>query len=100
MLSLEQSNIIREQLQQENADEFVEELIMCYATDTNRIEELLVLIPKIANRQLQIKQKQILEYVWAFNLLLLERVRYPISQRKSKSKQFLDSVCVGCITHD
>ena len=103
MLSLEQSNIIKKQLQQENAHEFVENLIMGYATDTNRIEELLVLIPKIANRQLQIKQKQILEYVWAFNLLLSERVRYPISQRKSKSKHKDDAdfptLLYGCKAH-
>lgn len=103
MLSLEQSNIIKEQLQQENAHEFVEELIMCYATDTNRIEELLVLIPKIANRQLQIKQKQIMEYVWAFNLLLSERVRYPIPQRKSRGKNkdatYFPTLLYGCKAH-
>ena len=70
MLSSEQSNIIREQLQQENAHEFVESLIMSYASDTTRIGELLALIPKIADRQLQVKQKQIQEYVFAYNLLL------------------------------
>ena len=103
MLSSEQSNIIREQLQQENVHEFVENLIICYATDTNRIGELLTLIPRIADWQLRIKQKQILEYVWAFNLLLSERVRYPISQRKSKSKHKDDAdfptLLYGCKAH-
>lgn len=101
MLSLEQSDIIKEQLQQENAHEFVETLIMCYAMDTNRIGELLTLIPRIADRQLQIKQKQILEYIWAFNLLLSERVRYPIAQRKSKSKNDADfpTLLYGCKAH-
>lgn len=56
MLSMEQSDIIKKQLQKENVHEFVEKLIMSYATDTNRIGELLALIPRIADRQLQIKR--------------------------------------------
>ena len=103
MLSSKQSNIIKEQLRQENAHEFVENLIMSYATDTNRTGELLALIPRIADRQLQIKQKQVLEYVWAFNLLLSERVRYPIPQRKSKSKHkddaYFPTLLYGCKAH-
>ncbi|EHG33205.1 hypothetical protein [Enterocloster clostridioformis] len=103
MLSTEQSNIIKEQLQQENAHEFVEELIMSYASDTTRIGELLALIPRIADRQLQIKQKQISEYIWAFNLLLTERIRYPIPQRKSKSKNkdaaYFPTLLYGCKAH-
>lgn len=101
MLSMEQSNIIKEQLQQENAHEFVEKLIMAYATDTNRISKLLALIPKIADRQLQIKQKQIQEYAWAFDLLLSERIRYPIPQRKSKNKDGADfpTLLYGCKAH-
>ncbi len=103
MLLLEQLNIIKEQLQQENAHEFVETLIVGYATDTIRIGELLTLIPKIADRQLQIKQKQILEYSWAYDLLLAERVRYPIPQRKSKSKKKYNpdfpTLLYGCKAH-
>lgn len=103
MLSLEQSNIIKEQLQQENVHEFVENLIMSYATDTHRIGELLALIPKIADRQLQIKQKQVQEYAWAYDLLLVERDRYPIPQRKHKSKKEYNpdfpTLLYGCKTH-
>lgn len=103
MLSTEQSNIIKEQLQQENAHEFVEKLIMSYATDTTKIGALLAMIPKIADRQLQIKQKQILEYVWAFNLLLSERVRYPIPQRKLRGKNkdvaYFPTLLYGCKAH-
>lgn len=103
MLSPEQSDIIKEQLQQENAHEFVEALIMGYASDTNRIRELLALIPKLADQQLQIKQKQIQEYAWAFDLLLSERIRYPIPQRKSKSKKKDDAdfptLLYGCKAH-
>lgn len=103
MLSLEQSDIIKEQLQHNNAREFVEKLIMDYATDTNRIGELLALIPKIAERQLQIKQKQVQDYVWAYDLLLVERVRYPIPQRKSKGKKEYDpdffTLLYGCKAH-
>lgn len=103
MLSLEQLSIIKEQLQQENAHEFVENLIMSYATDTNRIGELLTLIPKIADRQIQIKQKRIQEYTWAYNLLLSERIRYPIPQRKTKSKSKSEAdfptLLYGCKVH-
>lgn len=101
MLSLEQSNVIKEQLQQENAHEFIENLIMSYATDIIRIGDLLALIPKIADRQLQIKQKQIQEYVWAFNLLLSERIRYPIQKQKLKSKEHADfpMLLYGCKAH-
>ena len=103
MLSLEQSDIIKKQLQKENVHEFVEKLIMSYATDTNRIGELLALIPKIAERQLQIKQKQVQEYAWAYDLLLAERVRYPIPQRKSNSKKKYNpdfpTLLYGCKAH-
>jgi len=103
MLSFEQSTIIKEQLKQENVHEFVEKLIMLYATDTDRIGELLALIPKIAERQLQIKQKQVQEYAWAYDLLLVERDRYPIPQRKPKSKKEYNpdfpTLLYGCKAH-
>lgn len=103
MLSSEQSNIIIDQLQQENVHEFFENLIMSYATDTIRIRELLALISKITDRQLQIKQKQIQEYSWAYDLLLSERVRYPIPQRKSKNKNKdeadFPTLLYGCKAH-
>lgn len=98
MLSSEQSNIIREQLQQENAHEFVESLIMSYASDTTRIGELLALIPKIADRQLQIKQKQIQEYVFAYNLLLGERLRCKSKGGKVSKPEFT-TLLYGCKAH-
>lgn len=98
MLSFEQSSIIKEQLQQENAHEFVEMLIMHYATDTNRIGELLTLIPRIADRQLQIKQKQIREYVFAYNLLLGERLRCKSKNGKVSKPEF-STLLYGCKAH-
>lgn len=97
MLSLKQSNIIKEQLQQENAREFVENLIMNYATDTNRIRELLTLIPRIADQQLQIKKEQVQEYAFAYDLLLGERLKY-----KSKNKRYSPDFPIllyGCKAH-
>lgn len=103
MLSFEQMNIINEQLNQDNAHEFVEMLIMGYATDVQRISELLSLIPKIADKQLKIKQKRIQEYAWAYDLLLGERCRYPIPKRKSKSKKEYNpnfpTLLYGCKAH-
>ena len=98
MLSLKQTNIIKEQLRQENAHEFVENLIMSYATDTNRIGELLALIPRIADRQLQIKQKQIQEYVFAYNLLLGERLRCKSKAGKVYRPEFT-TLLYGCKAH-
>ena len=97
MLSTEQLNIIKEQLQQDSTNEFVETLIMCYATDTSRTGELLTLIPKIAERQLQIKKKQVQEYAFAYDLLLGERLKY-----KSKNKRYspdFNVLLYGCKTH-
>ena len=103
MLSFEQMNIINEQLQQENAHEFIEKIIMCYATVMERISELLSLIPKIADKQLKIKQERIQDYAWAYDLLLGERYRYPIPKRKSKIKKEYNSdfptLLYGCKAH-
>lgn len=99
MLSFEQMNIINEQLKQDNVHEFVESLIMLYATDVERISELLLLIPKIADKQLKIKQERIQDY----DLLLGERCRYPIPKRKSKSKKEYNpdfpTLLYGCKAH-
>lgn len=62
MLSYEQLNIIQEQLNRDNANEFVETLIMQYANSVENISELLSFIPKIADKQLKIKHQHIHGY--------------------------------------
>lgn len=98
MLSPEQSKIIKEQLQQENVYEFVENLIMGYTTDTSRTGKLLTLIPKIADRQLQIKKKEVQDYVCAYNLLLGERLRCKSKSNKVGKPDFI-TLLYGCKAH-
>lgn len=77
MLTSEQYGIINEQLLKENASEFVSTLINCYANTVDRASELISYIPKIAERQLQIKQEKINQYSFATNLMLADRHLHP-----------------------
>ena len=88
MLSIEQSKIIIEQVHAENADEFVDRLIIAYASDIKRIGRLLSLIPKLAENQLEFSNKRTQEYCIACDLLISERYRYPISKRKNKKESY------------
>ncbi len=87
MLSLEQEKIIYEQLQMENAPEFVRTIILRYSNTTEHMSELLGLIPKIAENRIKEKQKIINDYAFGLDLLIGERYMYPIQKRKSKSKK-------------
>jgi len=69
-LTPKQFSIISEQLNEENASEFVETLIIQYATDVARTSKLLSLIPKITENQLKIAKNEVIEYSYATNLLL------------------------------
>lgn len=87
MLSIEQMQIINKQLTEDNASEFVNEVIMRYCTNVSRMTELLELIPKIAEKGIKERQERINEYYFATELLIGERCRYPIPKRKTKSKK-------------
>lgn len=87
MLDFEQTKIIKEQIAKENASEFVQKLILAYCTNTSRMTELLELIPKIAEKGIKERQERINDYYFGMQLLIGERCRYPIPQRKSKSKK-------------
>jgi hypothetical protein len=71
-LEPKQYSIILEQLEKENISEFVEALIISYATDVNRTSQLLSLIPKIAEMQLKIMKNEVVDYSIATNLLMSE----------------------------
>lgn len=87
MLSIEQENIICEQLHKENASEFVRAVILRYSNSTDHMLELLELIPKIAKNGIKEKQKIINDYAFGLDMLIGERHIYPIQKRKSKSKK-------------
>jgi hypothetical protein len=71
-LEPKQYSIISEQLEKENVFEFVETLILSYASDVNRTSKLLSLIPKIAENQLKIVKIEVIDYSIATNLLISE----------------------------
>lgn len=73
MLSIRQYKIIEEQLSSETASEFVKTLISKYANSVDTIGELLSYIPKIAEKQLQIKQKRINQYSFGMDLMIADR---------------------------
>lgn len=85
MLSMEQIRIIVEQLSSDNSKEFVENLILTYASDANRIEDLLMLIPRLASKQVKIKEEQIAQKDFAIDLLLSDVYRSVHSMKYKKS---------------
>lgn len=74
VLTNKQILIINEQLKEENVYEFIEMFILSYVSDTNKTSNLLSLIPKIANKQLQINTQRISEQSNAINLLMSYRI--------------------------
>jgi len=73
MLAPTQISIINEQLDKENVHEFVETLILAYASDVKRTSDLLSLIPTLAEKQLHISNTKIVEYSNTVNLLIGDR---------------------------
>jgi len=99
-LTIEQMSIINAQLKSENVKEIVETLILAYANDLNRTSYLLALIPKIAAKQLQIKDKRIVEFSVACDCLLGERHAYLTPKMKIKNFAKIDfatllQVCIA-----
>lgn len=87
MLSFEQERIIKEQLQKENAQDFVQSIILCYCKTPTEAASLLELIPKIVEKVIMSVQNKVYQYNWATLLLLAERHTFPIPERVEKSKK-------------
>lgn len=69
-LDPKQLSIISEQLQKENVTEFLEIFLIEYANDVKRTSHLLALIPAIAEKQLKIKNEEVIEHALATSLLI------------------------------
>lgn len=82
MLSMEQYKIIDEQLAKENVSEFVKTLLAKYGSTVETIGELLNYIPKLAEKQLEIKQKRINQYSWGMDLMIGDRYMHPGKYKK------------------
>lgn len=99
MLSLQQEQIITEQLSKENASEFVKELIRSYAVSVENISELLSYIPKLAEKQLAIKEAAIHQYSWATDLLIVDRNLHPHKYKKGDEKNQFCTLLYTCKAH-
>lgn len=99
MLSLEQYQIIEDQLSKETAKEFVKTLVWQYANTEDNISDLLQYIPKLAERQLQIKQKRINQYSWATDLLIGDRYNNPRTYKKSRENGRFCMLLYVCQAH-
>ena len=77
MLTLEQEKIIQQEISKSTANEFVKRLLDEYSNDLENLNKLLSFIPKLAEKSLNIKQREINRYSWSTDLLLAERYHYP-----------------------
>lgn len=99
MLSMEQSKIIDEQLLKENASEFVKTLLTKYGNTVETIGELLDYIPKLAEKQLEIKQRRINQYSWAMDLMIGDRYIHPGKYKKSDIHNRFVMLLYTCKAH-
>ena len=99
MLSTEQYKIIEEQLSKENAAEFVRVLIGRYSNTIENIEELLNYIPKLAVRQLEVKQKRLNQYSWGMDLLIGDRYNHHRKYKKEDSHGRFMTLLYSCKAH-
>ena len=99
MLSLEQYQIIKEQLSKETASEFVRAIIISYADTVDKISKLLNYIPQIADKQLQMKQEKINQYSWATDLIIADRYSHPGKYTKKDSHGRFCTLFYTCRVH-
>ena len=103
MLTAEQMNIIYNELSKSTADEFVRCLLDAYSNDLENLSKLLSYIPKLADKSLNIKQREINRYSWSMDLLLTERYHYPPRNRKtrknSKNSPEFPLLLYTCLSH-
>lgn len=99
MLSIDQYKIIEEQLSSETASEFVKALINRYANSVDAIGELLSYIPKLAEKQLQIKQKRINQYSFGMDLLIADWNIHPGKYNKNDANNRFVMLFYTCKAH-
>ena len=99
MLSIEQYQIIKDQLSKENTKEFVKVLLEKYANTVETINELLQYIPKLAEKQLEIKQKRINQYSWSTDLLIGDRYLHPHKYKKNEGNNQFCVLLYACHSH-
>lgn len=103
MLTAEQMNIIYNELSKSTADEFVRCLLDKYGDNLENLSKLLSYIPKLADKSLNIKQREINRYNWSTDLLLAERYHYPPNKRKVRKNSSFNpdfpTLLYTCLSH-
>ena len=99
MLSLEQYQIIENELSKETAKEFVKILLDKYANTVENISDLLQYVPKLAEKQLAIKQTVINQYSWATDLLISDRHLHPHKYKKNEENNKFCTLLYTCKSH-
>lgn len=99
MLSLEQYQIIKNELSKETAKEFVKTLLDMYANNVENISDLLSYIPRLAEKQLTIKQDIINQYSWSTDLLISDRYLHPHKYKKYEGDNRFYILLYTCKAH-
>lgn len=99
MLSLEQYQIIENELSKESAKEFVKTLLAKYTNTVENTSDLLSYIPQLAEKQLKIKQIVINQYSWATDLLISDRYMHPHKYKKNEENNQFCTLLYTCKAH-
>lgn len=99
MLSVEQYKIIEDQLSKDNSTEFVKTLINRYADSVETIGSLLSYIPKLAEKQLEMKQKRINQYSFGMDLVIGDRYTHLGKYKKDDAHGRFCTLFYTCKAH-
>ena len=99
MLSLEQYQILKNELTKETAKEFVKTLLDMYANNVENVSDLLSYIPQLAEKQLAIKQTIINQYSWSTDLLISDRHLHPHKYKKNEGNNQFCTLLYTCKAH-
>lgn len=99
MLSIEQLNTIENELSKDSASEFVLTILNRYASTVDRTSELLEHIPKLAEKQLQMKQTRLNQYSAGLDLLIADRHIHPSKYKKSEENMRFCTLYYVCKAH-
>lgn len=99
MLSIDQYKCIEDELSKESASEFVNTLLSKYADSVEKTSELLQYIPKLAEKQLLIKQQRLVQYAWATDTMIVDRYTHPPKYSKKDERMKFCTLFYTCKAH-
>lgn len=99
MLSMDQYKCIEDELSKESASEFVMTMLSKYADTVEKTSELLAYIPKLAEKQLLIKQQRLVQYAWATDTMIVDRYTHPPKYSKKDERMKFCTLFCTCKAH-